>query len=250
MNISDRLAPVKALALTLLCQLIGATFASGVATLGVPFILLFVIHSFISGYFSIFLRLSTPWRFINFMIPAGILISNAFPGYGWIWLVFLVVFGLIFLPTFWTRVPYYPSSPKVYSIIASQLPGDRPFNFLDIGCGDAKLLSFLAEKFPLATFEGVDLSPTAIFAAKLNTKKNDNVKISLGDYWKRPLSKYQFVYAFLSPTPMAKVEEKLLSELGKGSKVLVNSFKLPNTKASEELPIDDKNQTSLFVYEI
>jgi SAM-dependent methyltransferase len=250
MKISDHLAPLKSLALTFLCQLIGAVYSTGLGSTGVPLIFLFVIHSLISGYLSIFLKLSTPWRFINFMIPAGLLVSSAFPGYGWIWLVLLIVFGLIFLPTFWTRVPYYPSSQKVYSLIAEQLPGDKTFRFVDLGCGDGKLLNYLAKQFPLGIFEGLELSPTAIVAAKTNTRKNKNVKIKFGDYWKESLASYDYVYAFLSPTPMAQLQKKISKELSKGSVVLVNTFPLPDSKASKEIEINDRNQTSLYIYNI
>jgi methylase of polypeptide subunit release factors len=182
------------------------------------------------------------------MIPAGILVSMAFPGYGWVWLIFLVIFGLIFLPTFWTRVPYYPSSEKVYALIAAELPVNQAFRFLDLGCGDAKLLSFLSEQFPLAKFEGVDLSPTAIAAAKINTHKNKNVSISFSDYWNKNFSDYDFIYAFLSPTPMEDVEHKSKAEMKKESTLLVNSFSLPNLKATKEIQIDHKNQSLLYVY--
>lgn len=250
MDQTDRYAPIKALLITFLCQFVGATFSTGLGNLGVPLLFLFAIHSFISGYLSFFFRLSTPWRFLNFMIPGGLLVSVAFPGYGWIWLVFLVIFGLIFLPTFWTRVPYYPSSEKIYALIAKELPSDRTFKFLDIGCGDAKLLSYLALKFPLASFEGADLSPSAIAAAKMNTCKNKNVKTRFADYWKINFADYDFIYAFLSPTPMEQVEKKALGEMKKGSKLLVNSFALPNLSPSREIPIDDKNQSSLLIYNI
>lgn len=249
MKTSDKFAPLKYLFLTLICQFVGATFSSGLQTFQVPLLFLFAIHSLISGYLSIFLRLSAPWRFINFMIPAGLLVSVAFPGYGWIWLVLLIVFGLLFLPTFWTRVPYYPSSPKIYDLLASQLPPNKHFKFVDVGCGDAKLLSFLAKKFPLAHFEGIDLSPSAILAAKLNNLGNSNVRIRLGDYWKISFAEYNFVYAFLSPTPMPELEKKAKSELVNGSKLFVNSFKLPETTPTQEISIKDKNQTSLFIYE-
>ena len=250
MNIADRLAPLKSLVLTLICQLIGATFASGLGSMGVPFLFLFVIHSFVSGYLSIFLRLSGPWRFINFLIPAGIMVSVAFPGFGWIWLILLVVFGLIFLPTFWTRVPYYPSSQKVYSLLSEELPQQKSFRFLDIGCGDAKLLSFLADRFPLGNFEGVDLSPSAIVAAKMNTRGKSNVKVSLADYWNKSFQNYDFIYAFLSPTPMPKIESKACDELKEDSILFVNTFSLPNLKAIKEIAINDNNQTSLFIYKI
>lgn len=246
----DRLAPLKALFITLFIQFIGASFASGLANMGLPVLFAVVVHSFISGYLSFFLRLSVPWRFLNFMIPGGILVSMAFPGYGWIWFILLLVFGLIFLPTFWTRVPFYPSTEKVYSLIASELPTNTPFKFLDIGCGDAKLLTDLAHRFPLASFEGIELSPSAVAAAKINSRKCKNTKISFGDYWKLDFSHYDFIYAFLSPTPMEKIEEKAKLEMKKGSKILVNSFALPSLEVTREVSINDKNQTSLYIYEI
>ncbi len=245
---SHRLAPLKYFFLTLFCQLLGSVIASAAENSGLPFVALFGIHSLVSGGCSVLFQMSTPWRFLNFIIPAGILISITFPGYGWIWLILMVVFGLLFLPTFWTRVPYFPSSEKTYSLIANQLPADTAFRFLDIGCGDGKLLCALAAQFPKAQFEGIDLSPTAVLFAKLKSRASSNVKIIFGDYWRLSFADYDFIYAFLSPTPMAKIEAKAQAELRFDALLIVNSFALPNWSADRELLIEDKNQSLLFLY--
>jgi SAM-dependent methyltransferase len=248
MNQQDKYASIKSLVLTIPCQLIGMSFTGLLAQTGIPLLMLFICHSLISGYFSIFLRLTLPWRFLNFMLPAGILVSQAFPGFGWVWGILLIVYGLLFLPTFWTRVPYFPSSHSVYDLIADQLPKSESFNFLDLGCGDGELLNFLSLKFPKAKFTGIDLSPTAIFAAKLKNKNNTNVRITFGDYWKLDFSEFDYIYAFLSPTPMPDLENKAQSEMKQNSTLLVNTFALPNWKAQRDIKIGDNNQTNLYVY--
>ena len=248
MRTSDRFAALKFLLLTVVAQFVAASFATGLMQFSVPIGFLYVIHSLLAGYLSWFFRMSKPWIFINFMIPAGILISQAFPEYSWIWLVLLIFYGLLYLPTFWTRVPYFPSSNKVYELIAKELPNDKPFRFLDIGCGNARLLKFLAKKFPLANFEGIDLSPSAVIAAKLICFDSSNVKISLGNYWKKNFANYDFIYAFLSPTPMAEIEVKAHKEMRSDSALLVNSFALPSLKASSCITINDDRQSSLFIY--
>ena len=182
------------------------------------------------------------------MIPAGILVSVAFPGYGWIWLALMVTYGMLFLPTFWTRVPYYPSSQKVYKIIETQLPDNKNFRFIDIGCGNAKLLAYLSKRFPAASFEGLDLSPSAVIAAKLNCLGCKNVKISLGDYWKKSFADYDYIYAFLSPTPMPDLQDKANAEMKSGSCLLINSFALPGIKPAASYTIDTDKQTELLTY--
>lgn len=183
------------------------------------------------------------------MIPAGLLVSTAFPTLGWIWLVLLIVFAMLFLPTFWTRVPYYPSTPVIYKKIEEILPQGKPFRFLDIGCGDSRLLCFLARQFPAGQFEGVDLSPTAILGSKVAARGINNLTVSFGDYWKKNFGEYDFVYAFLSPTPMPEIENKAARELKHKALLLVNSFELPNWKPKRTIAINDSNQSSLLVYE-
>lgn len=248
MYTNSRFAPLIYLLVTIIAQLIGASFASGMAQFNVPLPFMFIIHSLISGYLAFFFRLSKPWIFLNFMVPAGILISMAFPGYGWVWLSLFVVYALLYIPTFWTRVPYYPSSKLVYDLIAEQLPANKPFKFLDIGCGNAKLLSYLADKYPQAKFEGIDLSPSAIIAAKFICAGKSNVQISLGNYWKKSFSEYDFIYAFLSPTPMPEIQKKAQQEMKTGSIMIANSFALPDLQPSLSFNINEKNQKQLLIY--
>jgi SAM-dependent methyltransferase len=244
----NRFAALKFFALTILVQVVASTFATGLMQFSVPLAFLYIVHSLLAGYLSWFFRMSRPWIFVNFMIPAGILISQAFPNYTWVWLALLIFYGLLYLPTFWTRVPYYPSSHKVYALIASELPADKAFRFLDIGCGNARLIKFLAQKFPSAEFEGIDLSPSAVLAAKFICLGMPNIKISLGNYWKKDFSNYASIYAFLSPTPMLEIETKAKNEMKPGSQLIINSFQLPNLKATSILEIQDRNQSSLYIY--
>ena len=53
-----------------------------------------------------------------------------------------------------------------YEFLLTQLPKDRPFSFLDIGCALGEGPELLRKNFPLADIFGADLSPGGIKNAK------------------------------------------------------------------------------------
>ena len=49
--------------------------------------------------------------------------------------------------------------------------GNRPFSFLDLGCGDAEFSSGILKGRPLRSYTGIDLSPVALELAANNTRE-------------------------------------------------------------------------------
>jgi SAM-dependent methyltransferase len=47
---------------------------------------------------------------------------------------------------------------------------DRPFSFLDLGCGDASFSAEILNGRPLASYTGMDISPVALDLARENTR--------------------------------------------------------------------------------
>lgn len=162
---------------------------------------------------------------------------------------------LLYAPTFWTRVPYYPTSSPTYQAVETILRESttdrqqlkRSFSFLDVGSGFGGLLNFLSRRFPEANFEGVEISPLAFAASWLRFCLRSNVRIRFRSLWSCTLRHYDVVYAFLSPGPMPQLYEKARQEMQPSSVMIVNSFPLP-TPATQEIEVPDRRGSTLYIY--
>lgn len=206
-------------------------------------------HTVVTLVLSRALKLSLPWQLFNILIPIGtygISILNL-PN---IYLLLIVaVLVLIYVPTFWTKVPYYPTSQPMYHAILSLLPEKKEFSFIDLGCGFGDLLLFLSRERTAARFLGAEIGPLPYLVAKTRTAltSKNRVGILFQSFWRISLSDYDFVYAFLSPEPMEKLWEKVQKEMKPGTIFLTNSFEVPS-QATRILEVDDKRKTKLFVH--
>ena len=70
------------------------------------------------------------------------------------------------------------------------------------------------------------------------------------DMWKADLSKYDVVYAFLSPELMPQLWEKVSQEMSTGSVFISNSFAVPDIEPTEVWELSDSRKTQLFIYAI
>jgi len=251
------LAPLGFLATSVVCQVIAFGAAVGVRraseggldhidpTMGAALLLLG--QALLAWGIARWARVPPVWQLFNLFLVPGIasFTSLEVPGA----VISLIVLGLVllYLPTFWTRVPYYPTSRPTYGAVGALLPTDREFTLLDIGCGFAPLLRHLARSHPHGRFVGVEISPLAFIGAWLGSVFSRRVSIRFQSMWGLDFGRYDVVYAFLAPGPMPAVWEKVKKEMRPGAVFISNTFPAPE-KASEAIPIPDKRRATIFVY--
>jgi hypothetical protein len=197
------------------------------------------------------LSLSTSWRIVNAVLPIAAAASLSAEVPSWIFMAIFVFLLCIYAPAFWTRVPYYPTPRAAYSLILAELPTDRPFTFLDIGCGFGGMLFFLSKRRPNGSFVGIEigLMPWLYGALKARFVAKNRVSIRFKNMWTEPLERYDTVYTFLSPAPMEKIWEKVCAEMRPGSLFITNTFEVP-APANEVLSVKDERCSHLFLHRI
>jgi hypothetical protein len=165
---------------------------------------------------------------------------------GW----FLAAFVLLLL-VFWrtdrSRVPLYLTNRMTAAALLKCLP-TAPGQIVDLGCGDGGLLRHLALARPDCRFVGIEHAPLTGFVAWLRTAGLTNVEIRRGDFWREPLGKYQLVYAFLSPIPMAELWEKARAEMSPAALLVSNSFAVPEVAPVAVITVADRRATRLYLY--
>lgn len=123
--------------------------------------------------------------------------------------------------------------------------------FVDLGCGDGRVLVALARRFPQATLVGYELGWWPYLRARLNTYRWKNISIDRRDFMADRYSEADVVFCYLFTHWMPRLEGKLQAELKPGSRVYSFGFRFPNWRPSEVVRRPDKGSGSqLWVYQV
>lgn len=235
-------AQLLALLLVSLFAKIFANWWTGTtSTLGVQIIIVIVL--------SVWIGLPKSWLTVNALIPLVLFVSTVGHLPNTLIIVILVFMLLVNLPTFWTRVPYYPTSLPIYEELASIIGERNPKTFIDLGCGFGSLLIFLAERYPGTQFNGVEIAPLTYFIALIRARIRGikNISITHQSLWKVQLASFDMVYAFLAPDPMVKLWKKASEEMQAGSLFITNTFEVPSP-ANKIIVVSDKHNCRLMLH--
>jgi len=192
-----------------------------------------------------------PFSLILILIAAAlILMQLGFLKIALVLSIFIVsVLFLIFILTvleayrviFLGNAPYVGTSPKIIRKILAEIKFEDNALVCELGCGNAKFLRAIAKGRKVRAI-GYEYSLIVYLQAIFfNLLANRKVQICFQDFFKANLSQADYVFCFLMPEEMARLENKLISELKPNALVISNSF--PFKKWQPEKVIDlDKNK--------
>ena len=108
----------------------------------------------------------------------------------------------------------------------------------------------VSREIPESRVIGVETAPLSFLASwlRINGQGRANARVLYQSMWQADVSDADIVYAFLSPAPMAKLYEKLKTEMKPGSLFISNSFAVPEREPDEVISVDDARQTQLLVW--
>ncbi|MCB0318627.1 MAG: class I SAM-dependent methyltransferase [Bdellovibrionales bacterium] len=241
--------PLKSLCFTILAQTIALAISLQARNIGLNPIIYISLHIFIAFFIARLLGASLPWLILNLILPLGILLFTGATIPNWIIGTFLCFVLLVYIPTFFTRVPFFATDKEVYEKVLKNLPDNNGLKFFDLGCGFGGLLFFLASQRPNQKFYGIELSPLCWLYTKIQSLicRNKNVEIYFGNFWDLSFSNFDIIYTFLAPPPMPKVWEKIRTD--SGPKTLISfSFEVPNLRPSKTINLSSKK--SLYFYQV
>ena len=195
-----------------------------------------VLQGAVAALLSYRLKMATWWIGIHLLfMPAltATLALNVSPL--WFCLGFLLLI-LIYGKTYQTQVPLYLSSEEVTKALASVLPQQQNFSFIDLGCGCGGLVKNLSRVQSNGSYYGIEAAPIPYLISKLrNIVFAPRNSIKWGDFWKDDLTQYDVVYAYLSPAPMKSLWEKARQEMQPGSIFISNSFIIPDVSPEKSV---------------
>lgn len=190
------------------------------------------------------------WLPLQIGLPFAVFGAQTMAIPAWVFLSSFVILALVYSNSARGRVPLYLTNPKTRAAIAALLP-PRPHRFADLGCGLGGVVLGLARLRRDSRFVGIESAPIplmiAFFRAALAAP--GNVRLRFKDFWKADLGEYDVVYCFLSPVPMADLYRKARAEMRPGSRLISNSFAVPDVPPTDIVDVADRRGTRLFIWD-
>jgi len=205
-----------------------------------------ILEGVLAGLLSRWLGQPGWWQLINlaFFPAVGVmLLADIAPG--WYLAAFLLL-AVTSLGAVISRVPLYLSSAKAMQAVAERIPTGESLRMIDLGCGTGGLLHHLARTRPDLQLKGVDAAPLPWLVSRLRLGRHAAVRF--GSLWDEDLSRYDIVYAYLSPAPMARLWEKARREMHPGSLFISNTFAVPGTEPDEVVDLQDLSHARLLLW--
>lgn len=210
-----------------------------------------ILQGLLAGLFSFWGRMPSWWIPIHLLfLPLSIVMLSLDISPLWFLTVFMGLW-LIYGKTYKTQVPLYLSSKHVPNALESLLPKNKDFSFVDLGSGCGGLLKNLATMHKKGHFYGIESAPVPFLISKLrNMFSVSGCKIVWGDFWQHDFSKYDVVYAYLSPVPMESLWQKVQREMRPGSLLISNTFIIPGIAPYKSIPLNDFSNSTLYLWKI
>ncbi|MGB9847949.1 MAG: methyltransferase domain-containing protein [Minisyncoccia bacterium] len=162
--------------------------------------------------------------------------------------VLLFIFLAFWISSLKTGVPFVKSK-KIIVERLKELDILKPNNsFCDLGSGDGGFIYDLAKKFPKVQFVGYENNQLLYLFAKIFNRRS-NLKFYCADIFKVNLSQFDYIYTFLFPELLLKLEPKIKKEAKKGSIVISNTFTFPTLKPIKIIESPKKLET-IYIYKL
>ncbi|MDD3120774.1 MAG: class I SAM-dependent methyltransferase [Candidatus Gracilibacteria bacterium] len=151
----------------------------------------------------------------------------------------LLGYGIPFVPT-----PDY----KISNLIENIELKDGQI-FIDLGCGDGKILQAICENFPKAIVIGYENSGDPYkLALKRKDKYNLNYQVYKKDFFTESLENATIIYSYLLPYIMARVWKKIKNDCHKGTLFYSNYFQIPEEQIYKIIHL--KNNQNIYIYKV
>ncbi len=145
--------------------------------------------------------------------------------------LFFLTRSLITLLSFFSKSPFVPSDKKLFEKGIELLKIDEGDNFLDIGCGDGRVVFFCAKNYVNASsYSGIERIGVLYLVAKFKRiffKEKSKVDFLKKDATRFSYGKYNKVFMYLLPEFVAELMPVLEKELGRNSIVVSIAFEIP-----------------------
>lgn len=167
-------------------------------------------------------------------------------------LLFLILMGITALVHVFSTVPYVPSSNRVVKkmiALAKLKPNEVVY---DLGCGDGRLLIAAEKTAKCNRTEGFEIAPMMYILAKLRAYiAHSRARIHFKNFFNANLRRANVIFCYLIPNVMPRLAAKLKRECSRGTRIISNTFHIPNLKPLRIIKKQPKKGLpTIYVYKI
>src|ERR1700722_1820864 len=119
-----------------------------------------------------------------------------------------VLVWILLLRSLASATQIVPISRKIFPFVENEMDLSENSVFYDLGCGDGKMVSHIARKYPDVQCIGIEHSLIPYLAAKFRTRKLPNAEIRHTDFFQEDVSAATHIYLYLFPVLMPKLLTK------------------------------------------
>ncbi len=165
----------------------------------------------------------------------------------------IIIGGLLlgcFISLSWfagSDAPYVPTKMTRIKKLLKQAGLKKGMEFWELGSGDGRVVIEAARMGTRAY--GVEQSWIRILYSRWKAKKNNlpNAKFIHGNIFKRDFSSADYIFIFLLPNGVAKLETLLKKRLKKGAVVITQTFHFKNWKPVKKILVTEKDQPNTLL---
>ncbi len=179
------------------------------------------------------------------------------------WILAIVLLVTFILLCIWVfsgfnrKSRFTPVSRHLLKDIARLLHIEDGSVLYDLSSGDGRLLFYLLESKPNATYIGIENNKLLLFISRIQNKRNKikgkkRVQIMNKDFFDQDLSNATHIFTYLYPNIMDDLLPKLDEELKTGSHLISLNFKFTTKAPIQEFEVQDnsnKVKNKIYVYE-
>lgn len=167
-------------------------------------------------------------------------------------LIFILCFGISAMVHVVYLVPYVPSTTKVVKRMIEVAKIKPKETVVDLGCGDGRLLFFAEKSARGVKAVGFEIAPLMYLMAKLKQVfRGSRAEIRFQSLFRANLKSANVIFCYLFPDVMKALVKKIRSECRPGTRIVSNTFKMPDMKLSHKYPKDPaKGLPSIYVYTV
>jgi SAM-dependent methyltransferase len=143
------------------------------------------------------------------------------------------------------EAPFVPVMDHALDQIVSELELNNDSYFLELGCGDGKVLIAATKLFPKTTMVGIERSLIPYLIAKWKTRNLKNVTIIRGDIFDYNPSSATHVYTYLFPVIMDRLLPHLEHYVHNGTKLVSCDFAFTKKQPLRSVQIHHPDRSGL-----
>lgn len=201
--------------------------AARAGLLAQPYVIALV-EGMLAAVLSRLLRLPGWWQLFQLFFASALVFGLSLHADPLWYLGGFLLLALLFGAVHVTRVPLFLSNDSALAGLIGCLPERRPLAFLDAGCGVGTALAAVSRAHPDIQCTGVEAAPLPWLVAALRGIVGRHAfTVKYASIWRLDLSRWDVVYAYLSPAAMPGFWDKARREMRAGTMLISNSFPAP-----------------------